>query len=67
MVRFRMVGGVVGDGAGGGLMIAGEFGEENGPGVRVGLELVWGIGLSCRWEGSGNNVVDGVQLAWGWR
>ena len=52
-----MVGGVVGDGAG----------EENGPGVRVGLELVWGIGLSCRWEGSGNNVVDGVQLACCWR
>ena len=36
MVMFRMVRGVVG--GGGDLMLAGKFGEENGPGVRVGLE-----------------------------
>lgn len=33
----------------------------------MGLELVSGIELSCRWEGSGDNVVDRVQLGWGWR
>ena len=33
--------------------------------MRMGLELVLGIELSCRWEGSGDNVVDRVPVGLG--
>ena len=41
---------------------AGEFGEENGPQVRMGLDLVGGIQLSCRWGGPRDQLVAGVRL-----